>query len=191
MLFRSLFNPYRAKDDIIVTAGRLWDEGKNVALLVQDEMPFPVCMVGSNEHPASQTQAAVSEEARSGVHFNSPRDEQQLTRLLSRAAIYAATSRYEPFGLAPVEAAFSRCAIVASDIPSFRELWEGAAIFFENNNPQSLRRTLESLAEDREFRQLYGNLAYNRARLKFLSDRMVEAYMSLYRSLVPAQILTA
>ena len=44
--------------------------------------------------------------------------EAQLRTLYSRASIYAATSRYEAFGMAPLEAAFSRCAIVAHDIPS-------------------------------------------------------------------------
>jgi len=37
---------------------------------------------------------------------------------------------YEPFGLAPLEAALSRCAIVANDIPSLREVWGSAAMYF-------------------------------------------------------------
>ena len=110
---------------------------------------------------------------------------------LARAGIYAATSQYEPFGLAPVEAALSRCAIVASDIPSFRELWEGAAIFFRNNDPESLSLALESLQRDRGLRLNQGNMAFRHARQHFTADRMVAAYKNLYQNLAPAQVLSA
>ena len=47
----------------------------------------------------------------------------------SRATVYAAPSLYEPFGLAPLQAALHGCALVLSDIGSFRELWDGCAEF--------------------------------------------------------------
>ena len=68
--------------------------------------------------------------------------EEQMRELLGRAAIYIATSRYEPFGLAPLEAALSRCALVANDIPSLRELWgrRGAATSAAMMPPRWARR---------------------------------------------------
>src|SRR5205085_1155369 len=109
----------------------------------------------------------------------------------ARAPIYAATSRYEPFGLAPLEAALSRCAIVASDIPPFRELWDGAAVFFRSNDAQSLRQALEPLIKDPELRLKYANLAYNHARQKFNADRMIDEYLGVYRMLASADALSA
>ena len=38
-------------------------------------------------------------------------------------------ARYEPFGLAVLEAAQAGMALVLSDTPGFRELWDDAAIF--------------------------------------------------------------
>ena len=73
----------------------------------------------------------------------------------SRAAIYIATSKYEPFGLAPLEAALSRCAIVANDIPSLREVWEDAALYFRKDDARSLREALVRLHGDRELRLEY------------------------------------
>jgi glycosyltransferase involved in cell wall biosynthesis len=64
--------------------------------------------------------------------------ESQLRALYSRASIYAATARYEPLGMPLLEAAFSRCAIVANDIPSFREIWGDAALYFRTNDASSL-----------------------------------------------------
>src|SRR5258708_6934522 len=185
-----LFNPHLSKDELIVTVGRLWDSGKNTSLLLQQEMPAPVTIAGSERHPESKGNALDRNEMRHGIHFEPQQNEKQLSLLFARAPIYAATSRYEPFGLAPLEAALSRCAIVASDIPTFRELWDGAAIFFRNNDASSLKEALTLLARDPGLRSRYGNLAFERALRQFTSDRMVEAYLDLYRSLVSAVALT-
>jgi glycosyltransferase involved in cell wall biosynthesis len=90
-----------------------------------------------------------------------------------------------------VEAALSRCAIVASDIPSFRELWNGAAIFFRNNDEESLYAALERLHGSPELKRDQSNLAYQHARRHFSAERMVAGYKDLYRRLVPAQALSA
>lgn len=186
----TLFNPHVSKEDTIITVGRLWDSGKNAGLLLRDEMPAPVHIVGADRHPEFQSSAFVGQEIRSNVHLDPQQDERQLAQLFSRAAIYAATSRYEPFGLAPVEAALSRCAIVASDIPVFRELWDGTAMFFRSDDAASLRSTLEHLVRDPGLRQLYANLAYNHARAKFSAARMIDQYLDLYHALLPASVVT-
>src|SRR5581483_9222396 len=91
-----------------------------------------------------------------------------------------ATPRYEPFGLAPLEAALSRCALVANDIPSLREIWDDAALYFDANNAQSLADAIERLRADPGLRSTYANRAYDRARQRFTAERMVNDYMSLY-----------
>src|SRR5262245_35733789 len=89
-----------------------------------------MCVVGPDRHPNGESNALAATPRRSNVRVLPQQEEKQLAQTLARTAIYAATSQYEPFGLAPVEAALSKCALVASDIPSFRELWDGAAGFF-------------------------------------------------------------
>src|SRR5579859_6964963 len=176
----ALFNPYISKQEATVTLGRLWDSGKNVSLLLKREMPGSIRIVGCDRHPDLQNHSFIAEAVRPNVSLDPHQDERQITQTLARAGIYAATSQYEPFGLAPLEAALSRCAIVASDIPSFRELWEGAAIFFRNNDPDSLCEALESLQRDRGLRLHQGNMALRHARQHFTADRMVAGYKSLY-----------
>ena len=186
----TLFNPHVSKEDTVLSVGRLWDIGKNARLLLREEMPAPVHIVGVDRHPEFQSSAFTVEEIRSNIHLEPQQDESQMAQLFSRAAIYAATSRYEPFGLAPVEAALSRCAIVASDIPTFRELWDGAAVFFRSDDAGDLRRAVGELARDSGLRQHYANLGYNHARAKFTSARMIDEYMALYHSLMPASVAT-
>jgi glycosyltransferase involved in cell wall biosynthesis len=100
--------------------------------------------------------------------------------------MYVATSQYEPFGLAPLEAALSRCAIIANDIPTFRELWGESALYFRTNDAEDLARKIDQLQNDRELRLTYANLAYRRAKQKMTAERMVNDYINLYQNLVPA-----
>src|SRR5437763_17198164 len=108
------------------------------------------------------------------------RSEEELCSLYAKSAIYAMTSRYEPFGLAPVEAALSKCALIANDIPSFRELWGDSALFFRRNDPDALANAIETFAEHPPLRRLYAEEAYERARARFNSQRMVDEYECLY-----------
>ncbi|PUE89089.1 hypothetical protein C7T87_25825, partial [Xanthomonas hortorum pv. hederae] len=69
----------------------------------------------------------------------SPTDLQQRLRL---ASIFCAPSLYEPFGLGVLEAAQAGCALVLADIPTFRELWEGAALFVSPQDDAALAELL-------------------------------------------------
>ena len=182
-----LFNPHGTKEDLAACVGRLWDAAKQVTLLSECDQKIPVCIAGSDKHPDEVLRGARPVfPARRRVQFRGLQSESQLAQLFSRASIYVATPRYEPFGLAPLEAAFSRCAIVANDIPSFHEIWGETACYFRYNDAGDLARTLERLDTDRELRLTYANLAYQRARQRYTAERMVDDYMNLYESLVPA-----
>ena len=182
----SLFCPDQEKEKTVTSVGRLWDAGKNAAIFLGEEMPWPVSIVGSEKQPGRE-EAGVEQQERFGVRFLPQQSEEQLCELLARTAIYAAVSMYEPFGLAPVEAALSGCALVASHIESFRELWGDAAVLFRNNDARSLKQALTDLAEDDEFRRDCAKRALDHARRWFTAERMVAEYVNLYHRLVPEQ----
>src|SRR5579871_574109 len=182
------FNPYVTKEDSVLAVGRLVDASKQVSLLTQHAHPLPVCIVGAEQTvptPRIPIRADVKvalEET--SVAIRGPQTDAQLRALYSRAAIFAATSRYEPLGLATLEAAFSRCAIVANDIPSYREMWGDAALYFQTNDAASLAESIRHLNEDRTMRRAFGELAYTRARERYTTKRMIDECLQLYRSLV-------
>jgi glycosyltransferase involved in cell wall biosynthesis len=185
------FNPYVRKEDSVLAVGRLLDAGKQVHLLTQHEHPFPVCIVASEPAVNSlrvpiRADVKVATEQLS-VSLKGPQTEAQLRTLFSRAIIYAATARYEPFGMTALEAALSRCAIVANDIPSFREIWGEDAVYFPRNDAAGLAAAIRELAENRELCRSYANRAYQRARQRYTSKRMIDEYLQLYRSLPEAE----
>jgi glycogen synthase len=189
------FNPYVSKEDSVLSIGRLIDAGKQVFLLTQHPQPFAVCIVTAEltvPLPRVPIRADIKVATEKiSVAIRGPQTEAQLRALYSRAAIYAATARYEPLGMAALDAAFSRCAIVANDIPSFREVWGDAALYFRTNDARSLSETLHQLEADRGLRHAYAERAYQRARERFTAKRMIDGYLEIYRSLISAGSLAA
>lgn len=189
------FNPFVTKEELVLAIGRLWDSGKQVSLLTQHKHSQPVCIVGA-DNPIPMPTVPIRADVRVStdsheISVKGAQTESQLRTLYSKSTVFAATSRYEPTGLGSIEAAFSRCALVANDIPVYRELWGDAALYFERNNADSLAEVLNKLDKDRETVRAYGTRAYNRARERFTARRMVDELLQLYRRLRTARTAVA
>jgi glycogen synthase len=185
-----LFNPYTTKEDLILGVGRIWDAGKQLRLLAGSACPWPLVIAGSSENP---DRASGGSECRTFARasFRGEQTEAELRHLYARSSIFVGTSLYEPFGLAPLEAALSRCALVLNDIPSFREIWGESAWYFQQNDGADMERAIAKLAVDRQLRLTYANLAYHRAQTLYTAHRMVENYVQLYDALVPERVAAA
>ena len=184
------FDPMARKENYAASAGRLWDEGKQLRLLMEMERPpLPIRVAGAAALAGES--ARENPKGAPGVQFVGELSDDAMRELLSRAAIYIATSKYEPFGLAPLEAALSRCAIVANDIPSLREVWEDTVLYFRKDDARSLREALVRLHGDRELRMEYAHRAYERAVRHYMAGRMVDEYMETYASLLGSRARAA
>jgi glycogen synthase len=185
------FNPHMTKTAAVLGVGRLWDCAKQVSLLTRCPQAVPVWIAGSEIHPEEAWRGESSLAGDVNVELKGLLPEKQLRMLYARAAIYAATSRYEPFGLAPLEAALSRCALLVNDIPSFHELWGETAVYFRRHDGADLADKIRRLAGDPMLCRTYALRAYRRALQHFTAERMVNEYLQLYSSLVGAEALAA
>ncbi|HVO64116.1 MAG TPA: glycosyltransferase family 4 protein [Terriglobales bacterium] len=176
----SLFDARSEKHNQVVSVGRVWDEAKQISLLLERAQTVPVLIVGSQKHPDKALGEFTAHSVPEEVTFCGQQSEQDIQRLFATSSIYAACSRYEPFGLAPVEAAMSGCAVIANDTASFRELWGDSAYYFKTDNAESLAAAISTLSQDRALRQQYSQRAYCRAIQNFIAERMVDAYEEVY-----------
>jgi glycosyltransferase involved in cell wall biosynthesis len=90
-------------------------------------------------------------------------DDAHLHGLLAQRPIVVSAATFEPFGLAVLEAAMAGCAQVLSDIDTFRELWDGVAIFVDPTDAAGFAEAIDSLAADPARRQSLGKAAGARA----------------------------
>ena len=92
--------------------------------------------------------------------------------------MYVSSSVYEPFGLAPLEAALCGCAVVANDIGSLREVWGEAAIYF--SGARELKRPSGPPGGGAGGVALCAQLQARRRALELTAERMVDGYLELY-----------
>jgi glycosyltransferase involved in cell wall biosynthesis len=167
-----------SRSQLVLSAGRLWDDAKNVATLcaAAGRIDWPVYVAG----PTAQDEGRVRNVA--GVRPLGRLSRDEMTAWYERAAIYALPARYEPFGLSVLEAASAGCALVLGDIPTLRENWTGAADFVAPDDVDGLAAAIQRLIDDPARRREQSRRASHRAR-RFTADRMAAAYLTLYREL--------
>jgi glycosyltransferase involved in cell wall biosynthesis len=171
--------PATARDIPALTAGRLWDEGKNVSALdrAAEHLPFSIQAAGPVQGPNG---AAISLDRLNWLGVLEPA---ALRGMMARSAIFVSAALYEPFGLAVLEAAQAGCALVLSDIPTFRELWDGAALFVAPSDSHAVADALNKLSTDTALRARLAAAAERRA-AQYTIDKSADELAALMRSLI-------
>lgn len=173
--------PKRNSAPFAFTAGRLWDEGKNLGALdraaARLASRIPVVAAGPTEGPGGARVAPRS------VRTLGRLDGHAIALRLAERPVFVSVARYEPFGLSVLEAAQAGCPLVLSDIPTFRELWDGAAAFVGTDDERAIAAAIEQAACDAGHGARLGAAARARAE-RFTAEAMASGTAALYRRLV-------
>ncbi len=161
-----------------LTVGRLWDEGKNIGVLDQaaGASGVPVRAAGAVRGPNGASVTCLN------LALLGSLNDTTLAQEYARAAVFVSPARYEPFGLAVLEAARAGAALLLSDIPTFRQLWDGAALFVHPDEPDGLAMTLRELLRNPDRCAALGASARHRSR-RYTVARMVTATWSVHCNL--------
>ncbi len=176
----AIHNGRRARPEVpgrrtgALTAGRLWDEAKNIRVLddAAARVAFDIRAAGPCVGPNAATVACRN------LRLLGSLDDAALTEAYASARVFVSVARYEPFGLAVLEAAQSGCALVLSDIPTFRELWDGAAAFVDPDDPDAVAHALQAAMREPRLSEA----ARVRARV-YDADAMAAAVLRLHCAL--------
>jgi glycosyltransferase involved in cell wall biosynthesis len=165
--------------DFAFTAGRLWDEGKDVATLdrAAARLGAPFKAAGSTSGPNGQRVVVEHLQALGPV------EEPVIAGCLSARPVFVSAALYEPFGLAVLEAAMAGCPLILSDIPTFRELWDGAAVFVEPGDSAGFAGAIEALIGNLPERLARGDLARRHA-ARFTPGRMAGNMDALFTAML-------
>lgn len=168
----------------IVTVGRLWDEAKNVRAILEAArgLAAEVAAIGAVE--LERAGATDGVDPPENVSLLGVLSAEEVHAQLRAARVFVAPAKYEPFGLAILEAAQEFCALVLGDVPSLRELWGGAALFVPPDDPDAIRAALEELTSLPGRAAMLGARAHVRAR-RYSARRMGRAYLDLYGRVSP------
>jgi glycosyltransferase involved in cell wall biosynthesis len=167
--------------NVVLTVSRLWDEGKDVGTLERAaaRLQVPFLAAGQAVGPNGAGISLQHIEQLGEVSAD------QVATLLAARPIFASAAVYEPFGLSVLEAASAGCALVLSDIPTHRELWEGAATFVRPRDDSAFAAAVEDLLHQPEKRQQCGARARALSE-RYSSERMARGMAELYAGLTAA-----
>ncbi len=165
----------RARAPGVLTAGRLWDAGKNVALLdrLAHRLAVPIAAAGPLSGPHGQTVGFAALQCLDSL------SRAALAEEMAARTVFVSAARYEPFGLAVLEAAQAGMALALSDIPTHRELWDGAALFFHPEDDGAARDVLRRLLAAPE---AFAARARERSK-RYTAASMVDATLAVHRGL--------
>lgn len=125
--------------------------------------------------------------AKLGIPFERVRhlsgDDSVLSGLYRRAALFVYPSRYEGFGIPPLEAMSFDCPVACSNVSSIPEVVGDAAEFFDPDSIESIGQAIERVLNDATLRDVL--VARGRERIKlFYWERCAEQTLDVYRSLL-------
>lgn len=163
----------------IFGAGRIWDEAKNyrIAEKIAPHVKWPVRIAGSTSHDGKDITGTFK-----NVELLGSLSGTEIQKELSEAAVFMLPAFYEPFGLSALEAALSGCALILADIPTFREIWQNAALYVNPDDASGWISSLNLLIDDEPLRRQLAGLAFVRAHT-FNVRTMAAKYIRLYSKL--------
>ncbi len=171
----------QAKEPFCLAAGRLWDKAKNLSLLraVADHIELPMYLAGDDSGTAGAP-----------LHSLGQLPHSELIDWMERARFLAHPARYEPFGLATLEAARARCCLLLADTASARELWDGAALFLNPHQPDSWIAAINRLSVDNDECERLADAAYTRS-FRYDGRLFANRYRDLYSDILNARSAAA
>lgn len=164
--------------DHVLTAGRLWDAGKNVAAFDRAAALSSLRFLAAGPLEGPGGERVKLAHARPLGTLSSA----ELAEALAARPIFVSTALYEPFGLAVLEAAQAGCALVLADRPGFRELWNDVALFVDPLDEHDIAAVVERLANAPAMRAALGTAASERA-ADFTPAAMAQAMLDLTATL--------
>jgi glycosyltransferase involved in cell wall biosynthesis len=160
---------------IAFTAGRLWDEVKRTPLLdaAAGRLAAPLYAAGPTRAPHGGSVAV------DHLHLLGELAPDGIAAILATQPVFVSAASFEPFGLAVLEAAQAGCALILSDIATFRELWDGAACFVAGDDPAAWADAIATVIGDDARRAALGAAAADRS-ARYALTATAEAMLAIY-----------
>ncbi|WP_318345777.1 glycosyltransferase [Flagellimonas baculiformis] len=174
------FTGKKEKEPFILCTGRIWDEAKNLQILsnLSQEIPWPIYVAGDHIDPVKGRKTHLE-----NVFLLGKLPSNELSEWMQRASIYLSPAKYEPFGLAVLEAANAGCALALSNIGTLRELWGESAMYFDPTDATQIKRALHMLIQNPNYRKRLSEASKMRAKT-YNAQKMGKQYMEMYQHLL-------
>jgi glycosyltransferase involved in cell wall biosynthesis len=180
-------------DNYILFLGRFSPE-KNCHLLInayqQLDIPLKLVLAGGSSH-TNPYEKELRKHASARIVFLDWVSGDQLTELLTNAALFVLPSDLEGLSLALLDAMGAGVCVLTSDIPENREVVDDAGFTFRAGNVDDLAKMLALLASDSEIRTVAGRMGKQIVEERYLWPRIVSQISGIYEELAGRSVSIA
>ena len=158
---------FKKKLNQICYIGRL-EQSKNVDLLIkafnqiESKATLVICGSGSQE---KHLKSLVKKYKSNNVFFKGLVTEQEKWNILGQSSLMVFPSSFEGFGMPPLEAVSVGTITICSNLPIFKEVYNDAVIYFEENNLNDLVNKINYCLENIDLE----NKRLNHSRTKIIN----------------------
>lgn len=179
----------KTKKEYVFGMGRIWDEGKNyrIAEDIVTMVGWPIVIAGEFFDPGKKAVSGSEYDKGNGIIYTGVLSRHEAMTYLAEASVFMLPSLYEPFGLSALEAALSKCALVLSDIPTLREIWQESALYAPPANAAKWAEQINKLTGDESLRNEMARRARETAQ-NFTAKKMAFRYMALYKEILHSNL---
>lgn len=114
-------------------------------LVMEDHCDIPLVLAGRKGWKMDDLLSGVPETIKNQIHFTGFVDEEDLPALYANAELFVFPSKYEGFGIPPLEALACGTRVLSSDAASLPEVLGDAVDYFSSNNAQSLYEKMKNM----------------------------------------------
>lgn len=148
--FEDIKDEYHLPDKYIMFLSTLHPR-KNLQLLVeafaevQDQVSYDLVLIGRKGWQVDELIDKYNVETR--IIFTGFVADKDVAAIYKHAICFVFPTRYEGFGIPPVEALAMGTPVISSDSSCMKEILRNQAVFFENNNKEDLKKLLLQLPD--------------------------------------------
>lgn len=142
--FQDIKEMYSLPNKYVMTLSTI-EPRKNIELLiksyisVQDKVDYDLVLIGRK---GWKVEHLLGKYNSNRIHFTGFVDDDYISTIYRHAECFVFPSKYEGFGLPPIEALSLGTPVIASDAGSIPEILRRQAVYFESNNKDELQKLL-------------------------------------------------
>lgn len=168
-LLNEFKNKYSLPEEFILSVGHL-EPRKNyvrlfhaIALLQDRGICVPLVIIGNDSGEREQLiKLSIELGIGNKVYMLDGLSDEEVVCAYQLSILFVFASEYEGFGIPILEAMASKCPMVLSNIPVFREITEGYALYFSYDNVDEMANVIQIGLESRQYREAIIEYGSNR-----------------------------
>jgi glycosyltransferase involved in cell wall biosynthesis len=153
-----------------------------IAFKKESKDEVKLILVGKDDYFYKRLRDRIEKEKLENIIIKHNVSDEELFTLYTHALAFVSPSLMEGFGLPPLEAMSASCSVLVSDIPSFREVCQESAFYFDPSSKESLKQQLQFVYNlDHKKKEAHIQNGLNRVK-EFSWKRMAEQTLKVYES---------